>query len=418
MNSKIPTKRSILYYSDCFFFAGCEKMLTVFFSSTRLLERYNISFGYKYSRAYAEGLSMNLESQVPMRMFKLLPEFIPPLPAGAGLVRRFLVKVANRILFWMRFPAFFFDVFIFFLYFRKNRPDILHLNNGGYPGARSVRAAAIAARLNHINRIVMVVNSTAFGYDSFGRWMDYPLDKLVSRSVSKFVTGSHPTAVRLKEVLNIPKEKVISIHNGVRLPSPTESAEETRHRLSIPKRKSIIFSVVALLIPRQGHLVIFEAVKLLREKRFPLFEEILVLVEGFGSMEGALREFIGKNDLQQTIFLVGRESHIGNIYNITDVSIQHTMLETDLPNVISESMGWGKPVIATNVAGIPEQVIHGETGFVCEPGDVNGLASAIEKLCLNKELRNSMGLSGIKRFNEHFAPDVAIDAYLSLYESL
>lgn len=396
-------------------------MLAVFFSSSRLLAFYNISFGYRYSKLYAEGLSEHLKSQIPIRPFRLLPEFMTQLvtqPVDLGRIQRLLVKMADKALRWMKSPLFFLEVLTFYLYFRRNRPDILHLNNGGYPGARSILAAAVAARLNCISRIVMVVNGTALAYDSMSRWMDYPIDRLVARSVSQFVTGSHSTAVRLREVLNVPEMKVTSIHNGIRLPASTETAKETRNRLSIPKQKGIICSVIALLEPRQGHHVIFEAIKLLREKKFPLFDEIIVLVEGFGPLEGKLREYIKEHDLQTTIHMVGREPHIGNLFNITDISIQHTTANTDLPNVISESMGWGKPVIATNIAGIPEQIIHGVTGFICEPGDVDGLSAAIATLCSNQELRHSMGLSGLKRYNDYFTPEVAIDAYMSLYDTL
>lgn len=418
MKSMPSCKKSIFYYSDCFFFAGCEKMLAVFFSSSRLLSNYDVSFGYRYSKAYAKGLSEHVKTPIPSKKFKLLPECIYIQSAGSNTIRLFFIKVIDRILRWLKYPTFLINLIIFYLYFRKNRPDILHLNNGGYPGALSILAAVIAARLNRIKKIIMVVNSTAFGYDTFSRKMDYLIDRLVAQMVSQFVTGSQPTAARLKEVLNLPEKKVMAIHNGIRLPTPTESQEETLSRLSIPKHKNIICSVIALLIPRQGHQIIFEAVKLLRERKSPLFDNILVLVEGFGFFEDELRKYIEQNDLQDTIKMIGRESYIGNIYNITDISIQHTVTETDLPNVISESMGWGKPVIATDIAGIPEQVIHCETGILCRPGDVEGLAAAIARLCSDQELRQAMGAAGLKRYKEHFTPEIAVDNYISLYERL
>jgi glycosyltransferase involved in cell wall biosynthesis len=417
MSLKESRKLSIFYYSDCFFFAGCEKMLAVFFSSSHLLAKYKVSFGYKYTKLYAKGLKEHVKAQIPIRRFKFLPEFIPvPRSVEASWLKCIVIKIFNRFLSWLRRPIFFYELIIFYLYFRKNRPDILHLNNGGYPGARSTRAAAIAAKLNHIEKIFMVVNSMAFGYNNLSRLMDRPIDRLVAKSVTQFVTGSLPTVARLREVLNLPENKVIAIHNGVLLPVPTESREETLNRLLIAKRKEIICSVIALFIPRQGHQVIFEAIMLLRERKFPLFDEILVLVEGFGFLEDDLLRFIENNNLQDTIKMIGREPHIGNIYNITDISIQHTLSETDLPNVISESMGWGKPVIATNIVGIPEQIIHGETGLLCEPGNANELASAIARLCSDQKLRQSMGAAGLKRYNEQFTPEIAVNNYIALYE--
>jgi glycosyltransferase involved in cell wall biosynthesis len=51
-----------------------------------------------------------------------------------------------------------------------------------------------------------------------------------------------------------------------------------------------------------------------------------------------------------------------------------------LPVVIMEAMALRRPVLATCVAGIPELVRHGETGWLCAPGDVDALEAALEEL--------------------------------------
>jgi glycosyltransferase involved in cell wall biosynthesis len=61
------------------------------------------------------------------------------------------------------------------------------------------------------------------------------------------------------------------------------------------------------------------------------------------------------------------------------------------PLVIQEAMAAGVPVVATNIAGIPYQVISGRTGFIVEPGDVPALSKTITTLSTNASLRQSLG---------------------------
>jgi glycosyltransferase involved in cell wall biosynthesis len=63
-------------------------------------------------------------------------------------------------------------------------------------------------------------------------------------------------------------------------------------------------------------------------------------------------------------------------------------------------MGVGKPVIASNLAGIPEQIIDGETGLLIAPRDIDQLTTAITKLSFDKQLRVRMGHAGLQRFKK------------------
>ena len=68
-----------------------------------------------------------------------------------------------------------------------------------------------------------------------------------------------------------------------------------------------------------------------------------------------------------------------------------------LPVVIMEAMALGRPVVSTTVAGIPELVTPGETGWLVPAGDVAALAQAIsEVLSLAPEALAAMGRQGAK----------------------
>jgi glycosyltransferase involved in cell wall biosynthesis len=66
--------------------------------------------------------------------------------------------------------------------------------------------------------------------------------------------------------------------------------------------------------------------------------------------------------------------------------------------VVPVAYSFGKPVVATNVGGLPEAVIDGATGLLVPPADVQALADAVTKLLLDDELRRRMGENGRRRF--------------------
>jgi len=70
--------------------------------------------------------------------------------------------------------------------------------------------------------------------------------------------------------------------------------------------------------------------------------------------------------------------------------------------VLLEAMFFGLPCVATNVWAIPEIVRHGETGFICEPDDANGLAQHLVRLLRDPDLAFTMGRAGRARAETHF----------------
>jgi glycosyltransferase involved in cell wall biosynthesis len=84
--------------------------------------------------------------------------------------------------------------------------------------------------------------------------------------------------------------------------------------------------------------------------------------------------------------------------------------------VAREAMAHARPVVATNVGGLPEAVVDGETGLLVPPGDVTALRAALERLLGDAELRARLGAAGRDRVRERFSREVAATATLAAYE--
>ena len=73
------------------------------------------------------------------------------------------------------------------------------------------------------------------------------------------------------------------------------------------------------------------------------------------------------------------------------------------------------PVVASNVGGLPDAVIDGETGLLVTPGAPEQLADAIIRLLRDPSARHSMGLAGRRMAEEHFEWSRILDQWVSTY---
>jgi len=88
-----------------------------------------------------------------------------------------------------------------------------------------------------------------------------------------------------------------------------------------------------------------------------------------------------------------------------------------IPQVIKEAFYLKVPVIATNVGGNPELVVHQETGILVPPEDPEKLMIAINNLLDNEESRRNFADNAFEFINKNFSWDVLLEKYTSLYES-
>jgi glycosyltransferase involved in cell wall biosynthesis len=86
--------------------------------------------------------------------------------------------------------------------------------------------------------------------------------------------------------------------------------------------------------------------------------------------------------------------------------------------VLIEAMAARKPVIATNVGGIPEVIKDGETGILVPPKDPEAFSSAIIKLYNNPELSRRMGQAGYSRARNLFDIKTTVREFEDLYNKL
>ncbi len=197
------------------------------------------------------------------------------------------------------------------------------------------------------------------------------------------------------------REQVVSILNGI-LDHPA--------RASLDRDQGLICTMVARFTDFKDHGVLLRAFA-----RVP--GEARLKLVGDGDTLDAARSLAEDLGIRERVEFKGSRADVPEILAETDVFVLASKTET-LPISILEAMRAGLPVIASDVGGVSEEVIDEETGLLVEPGSVDDLAGALQRLLADKQLRISMGKSGRRRFERVFQADKMLEKTGSIYRQV
>lgn len=171
--------------------------------------------------------------------------------------------------------------------------------------------------------------------------------------------------------------------------------------------------VIGRLSPEKGQRYFVEAMRILSEQKC----NIKALIVGDGPDMEDLRKLVNKLNLASKIIFCGYIENVAPIYEMVDV-ICIPSLSEGMPNVALEAMMSGKAVVATQVGGIPEVVLHNKTGLLVADKDPNGLAVALESLLLDPNLVKRLGAAGMNRVKTYFNSEARVQNLVRIYRSV
>ncbi len=183
---------------------------------------------------------------------------------------------------------------------------------------------------------------------------------------------------------------------------------------SVFKEDDIVIGTVKALDYNYGIEYLIEAFALLTEK-YPAMPLKLLLVGG-GSMMNYLKEYAFEKKVNERTVFTGRVpfSEVPIYQNMLDIAVYPSVSESFGVSVL-ESSACEKPVIVSNVGGLPEVVEDGETGIIVEKQNPKHVAGAIERLLVNKSLRKQLGKNGRKRVEELYSFNKNVDQMIDFY---
>lgn len=137
---------------------------------------------------------------------------------------------------------------------------------------------------------------------------------------------------------------------------------------------------------------------------------------GDGELSDELKNMASKLNLKEKVKFLGWRQDVAEVMSVFDLFVLPSLNE-GMGRVLVEAMALGKPVVASNVGGIPDLVIHGKNGCLVPPGDAQSLSAAISDLIEDPERGRKMGENGKKRAIDYSA-DSMVQKIDQLYRTM
>jgi glycosyltransferase involved in cell wall biosynthesis len=368
------------------FNGGIEKQILELIK--RLIEKkISIKFVSPMSRDDLNGKLQNVETIYTPAKKVLLPNFYPPIPIFIPiLLNKIYEKKCRDIKLIHCFSEFFGPILIrektdeqIFIHSQQNIVDM----NGIY--------SPFKAMLNFIQK------NTISKY-----FQDCDLIAPISGHIRSELARFH----------DIDEKKMKTIPNGV---------DCKKFRFSKKLRKDF----------RESHnidnILIFVAGRMVREKGFHYLlravsvntykKDITVAIAGKGYFQEKLK-YLSKKFGVEVKFLGMLEDHeLIKGYCGSDIFVTPSLWPEPFGIVNIEAMACERPIIASNIGGIPEIVEDWKTGLLYNPHDINGLSEKIEIFIEDEGLRKRMGKRGRKKVEKKYNWDVLVNKWIKIYKS-
>lgn len=187
--------------------------------------------------------------------------------------------------------------------------------------------------------------------------------------------------------------------------------EIPRHpKLERPVGKKIL-ACPARLVPVKGHQYLLEALAILNQNR----NDWVCWLIGNGPLRSKLEQQSKQLNLQDQVLFLGDRDDVPSLLYQSDIFILPS-LQDNQPFTVMEAQVSGKPVIVSDAGGIPEMVVHGETGLISPAGNVDSLMANISKVLDDDDYRNRLAHSGKKWAMQEWALPTMMKRTMNVYQ--
>ena len=236
------------------------------------------------------------------------------------------------------------------------------------------------------------------------------MDRWVMRGFDRVVVVSDLVAHVLQRS-GIRADKVQTIFNGVQI-ERFRSAYPTL-RDEVASGGEALVGFVGRFVPdKGGEILLLAAQNVLRSH--PNAKFVLV---GDGPCRQEWELLAARLGIRDQVTFAGVRQDMPGVYASFDLLVLPSLCEA-MPMCVLEAMAAGKPVVATRVGAVPKLVDANQTGLLVEPGDINGLATAINQILNEPTRAREMGANGQDRVIKHFSAESMAAQYLDLYRGV
>jgi glycosyltransferase involved in cell wall biosynthesis len=280
-------------------------------------------------------------------------------------------------------------------------PDLIHAHD-----SHAVAMAGSALSMAGLSSTMPLVMARRVDFhirkNAFSRWKYNQVDCFLCAS----------DAIRKMLITDgVPAERTAVVHDGVDLVRlAAVPPANVRAAFWLPHDAPVVANVAAL-VPHKGQRHLVEAARLV-VRRVP---DARFVIFGEGELRESLETQIRTHALEKHVLLAGFRADVLSLCKTIDLFAMSSITE-GLGSAVLDAMACRKAVVGTEAGGIPEAVVHGETGLLVPPRDDGALAEAIVSLLKDAGRREAFGEAGYRRVDQQFSASKMVRGVLGVYE--
>src|SRR2546423_1245124 len=307
-----------------------------------------------------------------------------------------IVDIRNKL--WERYRplgvlSIFYMIFHHALLLREVRAGVVHTWQEW-----SNILAGLAADLVGAPRLVLSGRSVApDNFAIFQPYMAPAYHALFKRRDAIFLNNSEAGARDYARWLGFPRERFQVLHNGFEFPEiPRGAGIAMRRQSNVPERAVVIGSITRFSEEKRPELIM-ELARILHRSH----PKVCFLVFGTGPLLESCRTFVAENELGDVVKLPGLATDAWAALAAMDIFVLTSRME-GLPNVVIEAQAMGLPVVCTDVGGMSETFLEGETGFALRSAKAEELAQLVAQLIDDEFERTRMSKNAFRHERARF----------------
>lgn len=291
-------------------------------------------------------------------------------------------------------------------FIEEHKTDIVHTNDNF-----DRTAGSYAAKLRGIKSVTNVHVAHSIKHNiSHAMRNRYLIDHFIA-------DGNTVQDILVNEDMINP-EKVTVVFNGI---DPDEFSSDDKMRSEFRKKykidnETVVIGNVARMVKFKGHDLLIRAFAELSGRK----ENVKLLLAGDGELESELKKLTDELGIKDKVIFAGFLNDLRSAYSALDI-YAHTSRGGGgeaFPFAVLKALAAGLPVIATDVADIPQMVRDKVNGYVISGGNINEIYSGLKTLSEQADKRKKMGEAGIKLLREKFTDTIMAEKINSIYQSL
>jgi glycosyltransferase involved in cell wall biosynthesis len=294
---------------------------------------------------------------------------------------------------------------------RRIQPDIVYLN-----AAKAGALGRIAGKIAGVKKCYYNPHGGSFHkFQNLSGSVYLFVEKFLSHWTYRFIGVSKQSCRQIAETLNVKPAHVLLVYNGIRqidVSSKNAAAgvDGIPTTLKIPE-ETLVVLYPALFLEAKGHLPFIESLAAYQPGRKNKF--VVICAGGGPLLEEAMRR-VNELGIQQYFRFINFQKNLDPYFRLCDIVVLPSLSEA-FPYVLLEAMMYSKPIIATNVGGIPELVIEGDNGHIVEPNNLLPLFGYLDEYSGRKSDLRTMGARGNKYLHEKYLLDDMIKKYEEIF---